>query len=90
MSLLPPLARPATPDSALRPFALPALAKPKLDTMNADLKKQGVYGGNEQKQVTAWAAIRNSAAHAQYGDYTVEQVKLMIQWTRHFISCYPA
>jgi len=68
--------------------ALPA--KPKLDTMNADLKKQGVYGGNEQKQVTAWAALRNDAAHAQHGTYTPEQVRLMVQGIRHFVSTYPA
>jgi len=65
-------------------------AKPKLDTMNAELKKQGVYGKNEQMQVTAWASIRNSAAHAQYGDYTAEQVWLMAQGIRYFISTHPA
>jgi len=64
--------------------------KPKLDTMNADLAKQGVYGKNDQKQVTAWAAIRNDAAHAQYSNYTAEQVKLMIAWVRDFIGRNPA
>jgi hypothetical protein len=68
--------------------ALPS--KPTLDAMNTELKKQGVYGGNEQKQVTAWVAIRNSAAHAKYGDYTAEQVRLMVQGIRQFISTYPA
>jgi hypothetical protein len=57
---------------------------------NADLKKQGVYGGNEQKQVTAWAAIRNSAAHARYGDHNAEQVRLILQGIHHFLSSYPA
>ena len=69
---------------------VPLSPKPKLEVMNADLKKQGVYGGNEQKQVTAWAAIRNSAAHAQYADYTAEQVRLMLQGLRHFLGSYPA
>jgi hypothetical protein len=42
------------------------------------------------KQVTAWAAIRNSAAHAQYTDYDAAQVKLMIGWIRWFLSSKPA
>jgi hypothetical protein len=64
--------------------------KPKLDTMNGDLKKQGVYGGIDQKQVTYWAGIRNSAAHGQYTDYTAVQVREMVQGIRNFISRYPA
>ncbi len=62
----------------------------KLDTMNADLAKQNVYGKNEQKQVTAWAGIRNDAAHAHFGNYQLQQVVLMIQGLRDFISRYPA
>src|SRR5262249_52267176 len=57
-----------------------------INPMNDVLKKANVYGANEHKQVTAWAAIRNSAAHANYGEYTAEQVKLMIQWVRWFLS----
>jgi hypothetical protein len=62
----------------------------KLDTMNAELTKQTVYGKNEQKQVTAWAGIRNDAAHAKYDKYVAEQVHLMIQGIRVFISRFPA
>jgi len=35
----------------------------KLDTMNAELAKAGVYNKAMQKQVTAWAGLRNEAAH---------------------------
>jgi hypothetical protein len=62
----------------------------KLDVMNADLVKQTVYGKNEQKQITAWAGIRNDAAHAHYEKYVAEQVVLMIQGIRGFVSRYPA
>lgn len=65
-------------------------AKPKLETMNTGLAKAGVYGKNEQKQVTAWAGIRNDAAHAEYSRYTGEQVALMAQGIRHFMATYPA
>jgi hypothetical protein len=62
----------------------------KLDTMNADLAKARVYGGNDAKQVTAWAAIRNDAAHGHYDKYVKEQVVLMVQGIRNFIARIPA
>jgi hypothetical protein len=65
-------------------------AKPKLDTMNADLAKAGAYNKNEQKQVTAWAGIRNDAAHGNYGNYSENQVELMVAGIRDFLSRHPA
>lgn len=62
----------------------------KADTMNADLRKAGVYGANDQKQVTAWCGIRNSAAHAKYDEFDEHQVRSMIEGIRSFISRYPA
>jgi hypothetical protein len=66
----------------------------KLDTMNADLARPtpgpAVYDKIEQKAVTAWAAIRNAAAHGEYAKYTVDEVKLMIQGIRGFITRHPA
>src|SRR5260370_931049 len=53
-----------------------------IDPMNNALKKANVYGKIEGHQITAWAAIRNAAAHANHGAYTAEQVKLMIQGLR--------
>ena len=62
----------------------------KLDTMNADLAKNKVYNQNDQKLVVARAAIRNSAAHGQYNDYSPEKVDLMIRGLRSFLSGLPA
>jgi hypothetical protein len=64
--------------------------RPKLDSLNAELMKAGVYGKNDHKQVTAWAGVRNSAAHAKYDEYTAEQVKLMIAGVRDFLGRCPA
>lgn len=61
-----------------------------IDPMNQGLAKQNVYGKNEKMQVTAWAAIRNSAAHGDYLKYDVPQVKLMIAGIRGFLDKYPA
>jgi hypothetical protein len=62
----------------------------KLDTMNADLTKNKVYNQSDQKLVTAWAAVRNSAAHGKYNEYTPEKVDLMIRGVRNFVSGFPA
>jgi hypothetical protein len=65
--------------------------KPKMiDTMNADLARASAYGKIEQKQVTAWAGIRNAAAHGEYGKYDDNQVRQMVVGIRDFISKYPA
>lgn len=56
-------------EDALRKLAakhrLPLAAKPKLDQMNADLARAGVYSKLVQKRVTALADLRNKAAHGQ-------------------------
>ncbi len=57
--------------------------------MNADLKAAGVYNGLEAKQVTAWLAIRNAAAHGNYGDYEAA-VRAMIEGVGNFTDKYPA
>ena len=65
--------------------------KPKMiDTMNADLAKATAYGKIEQKQVRAWAGIRNAAAHGKFGDYDENQVRQMVTGIRDFIAKYPA
>jgi hypothetical protein len=58
----------------------------KLTVMNADLAKAGAYNLNDQKQVEAWAGIRNSAAHGKFGEYQMGQVDLMVQGIRGFIG----
>ena len=62
----------------------------KADTMNADLKKESVYGGLEQKQVTSWLALRNSAAHGKYSDYVASDARGLIDGIQTFAVKYPA
>jgi hypothetical protein len=62
----------------------------KADTMNADLKKAGVYDGLQQKQITAWMDLRNKAAHGNYADYDQAQVRLFIEGVRAFMMKHPA
>lgn len=65
-------------------------AKAKFDTMNADLAKTKTYNKNDQKQVTAWAGLRNDAAHGSYKNYSDSEVKSMVAGVRDFISRNPA
>ena len=63
---------------------------PKLNTMNSDMARVMAYNKNDQKQVTAWAGLRNDAAHGNYGNYADGEVKLMLSGIRDFISRNPA
>lgn len=47
----------------------------KLDKMNADLAKAGVYNKLQQKRITALADIRNSAAHGKLEDFSDRDVE---------------
>jgi hypothetical protein len=58
----------------------------KADALNADLAKAGKYKVLDQKQVTAWLDLRNRAAHGKYSEYTRDQVALMLDGLRNFIS----
>jgi hypothetical protein len=57
--------------------------------LNDDLAKKGVYPKAEQKQVLAWQDLRNSAAHGE-AEFNIEQIRLMVQGIRDFISRHPA
>ncbi|MFF2534490.1 hypothetical protein [Streptomyces cyaneofuscatus] len=69
---------------------VPSGAPKKADTMNADLKKAGVYGALQQKQLTAWMDLRNKAAHGIWKEYDIQQVRLLIDGVRDFMLKYPA
>ncbi len=62
----------------------------KADALNADLAKAGAYSKLEQKSITAWLDLRNKAAHGQYDEYGQDQVALMVEGVRQFISRVPA
>ncbi len=56
----------------------------KADFLNAELTKAGVYNALVQKSVTAWLDLRNKAAHGQYGEYDINQVKQMLSFVTDF------
>jgi hypothetical protein len=62
----------------------------KADTLNSELAGAGTYSKLDPKSVTAWLDLRNRAAHGKYVEYSQEQVVLMLQSVRDFISRLPA
>jgi hypothetical protein len=62
-------------------------AKPKMESMNTELVKANVYNLLKQKQITAFADIRNKAAHNQ-GGFTKEDVEELIRNVRRFMEDY--
>ena len=62
----------------------------KASILNDELKREGVYSALEHKQVIAWLAVRNSAAHGTYGDYDEATVKALIEGVGNFAVKYPA
>jgi hypothetical protein len=58
----------------------------KLDKMNADLTKAGVYNGIVQKRVTHLAAVRNSAAHGNTAEFVTYDVTAMIDEIERFLA----
>lgn len=57
-----------------------------LNRMNDDLAKAGAYNANQKKQITAIAAIRNSAAHGKPEEFTAGQVRGMIDDVQRFLT----
>lgn len=58
----------------------------KVDKMNADLCKAGIYNMAMQKQVTAWAERRNKAAHGDSSASSNVDVEEMISGVERLIA----
>ena len=58
----------------------------KLDSMNVALAKAGVYNVQKQKQITAWADLRNKSAHGDWTAYTDADVRDMLSGVQRFIA----
>ncbi|WP_423936061.1 DUF4145 domain-containing protein [Comamonas sp. 23] len=58
----------------------------KLDKMNADLAKEGVFNKLQQKRITAIADVRNSAAHGKPDDFSEADVSDMIRDITRFVA----
>ncbi len=62
----------------------------KADLINAELATATAISKADQKSVTAWLALRNDAAHGNYGAYTSDQASLLVAAVRDFVTRNPA
>lgn len=62
----------------------------KAAILNADLAKSSITSKLDEKAINAWLDLRNKAAHGKYGEYTKEQVQLLIQSVVDFMLRVPA
>jgi len=60
------------------------------DTLNGELSTAGAYSKLDLKSITGWLDLRNKAAHGNYAEYDRQQVILMLEGIKHFISRTPA
>jgi hypothetical protein len=58
----------------------------RLDKMNTDLCKAGAYNIAKQKQITAWADLRNKAAHGDWTGYSKNDVTAMHAGVQQFVA----
>jgi hypothetical protein len=63
-----------------------SVALGKLDKMNVDLCKAGAYNIAKQKQITAWADLRNKAAHGDWVAYSDPDVREMHAGVQRFVA----
>ena len=56
------------------------------NTLNADLAKAGAYNKLKQKQITAWADLRNNAAHGNYSEYNKADVSGFLEGVLNFCA----
>lgn len=57
-----------------------------IDVMNIELAKSGAFNKLKGKEITAWAAIRNSAAHGRPEEFTKDDVARMIDGVRSLVT----
>ena len=65
---------------------IPVPTKTRIDTLNAELAKKGVYSKLQQKRVTALADIRNSADHGHSDQFETSDVARMVAEVRELVT----
>lgn len=63
-------------------------ASTKIDKLNADLARAGVYDKLVQKRIIAIADVRNKADHGHFDQFTKTDVEDMVKWVRSFCADY--
>lgn len=59
-----------------------------IEPLNVNLRKADVYKEFTKKRITAWADLRNNAAHARYDQYIRQDVEDMYDFVLDFCTSY--
>jgi hypothetical protein len=59
-----------------------------ISSLNTRLADKGIYNRLIQKQIQAWKEIRDKAAHGEFNEYNLGQVRLMLEGIRKFLGEY--
>lgn len=59
-----------------------------ISTLNSKLAAKAIYNRLNQKQIQVWNDIRNNADHGNFNEYNEQNVKIMIEGVRTFLSSY--
>lgn len=65
---------------------LPVPDQTTIDRLNADLAKAGIYSKLIQKNITAFADVRNNADHGHFEKFKREDVEVLIASVRRFLA----
>jgi hypothetical protein len=63
-------------------------ARDDLGTLNNKCADRSVYTTIEQQQVQAWSTLRNNADHGHFTNYSLDDVKRMLEDVRRFLGAY--
>ena len=63
-------------------------ASTKIDRLNSNLARAGVYDKLVQKRITVLADIRNNADHGHFHKFAKSDVEDLVKWVRSFSSDY--
>ncbi len=58
--------------------------KGSIEIFNVGLAKAEIYNKFKQKQITAWADLRNKADHGKFKEVEKDEVQTMISWIKKF------
>jgi len=56
--------------------------------INKDLRKHEIYDTLTFEHINAWKQLRNDVSHGKFENYTLQQVKDFLNWTRSFLSLH--
>ena len=59
-----------------------------ISALNSKLSDKNIYTRLTQSQIQTWKKLRDNADHGNFQEYTIEQVKEFLTWTRKFLSEY--